>query len=446
MWRADPWCAAVLLGSLAVAVALPGTPAFAAPDSLAFRAEIGTSGDVSNELFYEQTYTDTTFLGRRLHGTPEQHAAAVALVEVAGHSRDRRWEYSLRPEMTVGDQFARGAASAMVHLRPDSHWRLSLEPRAELQHDRRFDLDRHELLVASTLSARRRFREHADQVDVRLGGEELRTAGSADPFLLAHHLVRGSAGWEHDGFGALGIGALGFSARYAADWRSFPDSTGRDHIEQRFEGSLNHDFLGGHSLALASALVRRVAQHPVLSTRDCFTEPRSELSATLRWGEKFTARALMAGEWMLYDWPDSLVDFDYETFHSEVELRRELGARLALALTPQLERLSSSWAPSERYLEPACALEVERLDAGSWWFLAPAIGWREYDSSEGGGTTDPAAIHSSYRFVELQVMGDQALPAHLRARVTMNARAERHDDPSQDSRSLYFSLDLRRLF
>lgn len=441
MWRASSRCLVVLISGLSMGVAPSVSPAFPMSDSLAFRAEIGTSGDVSNELFYEQSYTDTTFLGRRLHGTPEQHAAAVALVELVGRSVDRRWEYSVRPEMSLGDRFARGAASGVVRLHTASQWRLSLEPRAELLHDRRFDLDRHELLVASTIAARRRFPGRPDQFDVRLGAEELRTAGSDDPFLLAHHLVRGSAGWEHDGYGVVG-----WSARYAADWRSFPDSTNRDHIEQRLEGSVNHEFLGGHAVSLASAIVRRVAQHTVVSTRDCFSQPRGELSGTMRWGERFTARAAVAGEWMLYDWPDSLVDFNYGTQRGELELRRELGSRLALALTPQIERLGSSWAPAERYLEPAFALAAEWLDAGSWWFVAPAIGRRNYEASQGGDSTDPAAIHSSYQFVEVQVMGDQALPARLRARVTIDARAERHDDPSQDSRSLYFSLDLRRLF
>ena len=59
------------------------------------------------------------------------------------------------------------------------------------------------------------------------------------------------------------------------------------------------------------------------------------------------------------------------------------------------------------------------------------------------GTT---SLHSSFAFGEMQVFGDQGLPARLRARVLVDGRMEWHEDQSQNSRSLYFSLDLRRLF
>jgi hypothetical protein len=55
-------------------------------------------------------------------------------------------------------------------------------------------------------------------------------------------------------------------------------------------------------------------------------------------------------------------------------------------------------------------------------------------------------LHSSFDFVELTGFLDQPLPGKLRARATAAVRSERHDVADHDARSLYFSLDLRRLF
>ena len=131
---------------------------------------------------------------------------------------------------------------------------------------------------------------------------------------------------------------------------------------------------------------------------------------------------------------------------AELLLRRDFSGRAWLAAGPRAELLTAPWNPAERYREWGASLEVEFLDDGRWWLLGPAAGRRGYEVSEVGSSTEPNAIHSSYLFAELQVLADQALPGHWRLRLTANGRSEKHDDPSQDARSLYFSLDLRRLF
>ena len=55
-------------------------------------------------------------------------------------------------------------------------------------------------------------------------------------------------------------------------------------------------------------------------------------------------------------------------------------------------------------------------------------------------------LHSSYAFYEIDLLADQALPGSLRLRAYVDARLESHVDHTQDARSLYFSLDLRRIF
>jgi hypothetical protein len=421
---------------------LPGVPALRPPpDSLHVHFELGASADASNEQFYEQTYTDTTFLGRQLHGTPQGSAAGVAAMELSGLRDQGRLSYALRPELALGDLVTRAGATGALGLRAGEHWRTLFEPRVQYSRDRSFGIERRELLAASTASARRRFDDGADALELHLGGELLGTHGSTDPFLLAHRNVRFGAGWDHDGL--LG---LGWGAQYRLDVRTFPDSTNRDHVEHDGEISLRRDFLGGHSLSLVAGATRRIASHDVPGSRDRFFEARGELLGSLHFNDQYAGELLIEADGYRYDRPDSAVDFDYALTRIRTRVRRDFGERAWLAFGPRVEVLTAPWNAAERYVEVALPLELETLAAGHWWLLEPAAGTRAYQLSESGNSKDPAAIHSSYLFLETEVLGEQPLPQRMRARLTAIVRFEQHDDPSQDSRSLYFSLDLRRVF
>ena len=94
-------------------------------------------------------------------------------------------------------------------------------------------------------------------------------------------------------------------------------------------------------------------------------------------------------------------------------------------------------------------LEVERFATG-WWTLGPSYGYRRYRETF---TTAPAlgavpvlASRASFAYVQLDVLGEQPLPLRTRCRLFASGRIEQHSDPAQDARSLYISLDVRRLF
>ena len=77
----------------------------------------------------------------------------------------------------------------------------------------------------------------------------------------------------------------------------------------------------------------------------------------------------------------------------------------------------------------------------------PAASRREYPgTSDGSGSVSLPGIHSSFAFYELAVFGDQPVPGSLRLRLSGMGRADVRREGAEDSRSLYFSLDLRRLF
>src|SRR5215470_15949858 len=58
-------------------------------DTLAVHLETGASTDLTNELYYEDAFVDTTFLGRRLVSTPESNTGALLHAPVVGTRSDR---------------------------------------------------------------------------------------------------------------------------------------------------------------------------------------------------------------------------------------------------------------------------------------------------------------------------------------------------------------------
>ena len=71
-------------------------------------------------------------------------------------------------------------------------------------------------------------------------------------------------------------------------------------------------------------------------------------------------------------------------------------------------------------------------------------GWREYE--EVAARRRSQVLHSSYAYAEATVLADQALAADACGSARPAPLApERHDDRAQDARSLYFSLELRKL-
>ncbi len=82
--------------------------------------------------------------------------------------------------------------------------------------------------------------------------------------------------------------------------------------------------------------------------------------------------------------------------------------------------------------------------------MSPSAGWRAYrmESSEApaAGALAVTVSRSSYAFVQCDAIVDQSLPGAVRLRLFGSGRLERHTDPALDARSLYISLDVRRLF
>jgi hypothetical protein len=435
---AGPRVRPALVLAAALVTVLAGAARAQAPDSLRWRFELGAGTDVSNELFYEDAFVDTTFLERRLVGTPETRWSAIGLVALDGARAAGRTRFTLLNEASVGDLLQRDALSLAWRGEPGPGWTLAFRPRVEYRRDRTFGRDLEQWSGEAGARARRLFDDGETGLEFGLGGDVLRSAGEGAAFLPDRFSGRVDAALERSGlFGPE------WRVGYRLAVRSFPDSSVRDHAEHGAEAHVRVGDLSGSSLALETELTARSPWRAAPTSRDDFVEGRAGLDGIVRAGDSWSVRAALEVETTRYAVEDSTLYFDYTVARARCGPRFSADAGWSLELGARGERLRAALAPSEDYDEAAGYAGFEWLGGGGWWSVTPVGGWRDYGGAPENGWP---SIHSSFAFLEAGVLGDQPLPGSLRFRVTGTARVEWHLDESQDARSLYFSFELRRLF
>jgi hypothetical protein len=335
----------------------------------------------------------------------------------------------------------RGAVDGEWRQPVGAAWRLSMSPHGEYRHDRSFDRDLEEWRAG--LRARSRHALGAEDQNIELGaaGEVLRTAGSDAGLVPDRNSGTGSIALQHDG-----LTGQAWRLGYLLTARTYPDSTSRDHLEHGWEADWRRDFAGG-SLILETDGERRSTLHVVTTSRDNFWGEHGALEGNWTLAKTGSWRSRLEFEALQYDLQDSTLYFDYHIIRGSIGPRPHPSPAWSLFVGPRYEMFFSAIDPSEQYREGAAEIELEWIGAGGWWNVIPSAGWRTYDEAESGTAGFEAlALHSSYSFVELQLFGDQSLGSGWRLRALGLGRAERHTDRAQDARSLYFSLDVRKLF
>jgi hypothetical protein len=436
--RARAWNAAVTL--LCVASALISGAARGAtvpgPDTVGVRVEAGAGTDITNELYYEDAFIDTTFLGRQRVNTPETRYAGMLYTAVQGTRGERRAAYQLQNELSIGDKVQRDALNMSWRDDLAPGWRAVLNPSLEWRHDRTFERDQEEWRGSVRGRVRRSFADDATIAELGAGGDFVRTSGQGSEFLLDRNAARVSIALDH-------LGLLGDEWRlgYGLTARVFPDSSMRDHLEHGWEGRWRHAFAAGHSLTLETNGLRRQTTRIVPTSRDNYWEESACIDGEWRATEWWSARLRLEGEALQYDLEDSTVFFDYQIARAGLGPRYESEGRWSLSAGPRAEILSSRLNPSESYREVGGAVEFEVLGSRALWSVTPAAGWRAYDQSPTAAAS--VSLHSSYAFYELDLLADQALVDRLRVRVSTSLRYELHTDASQDAGSIYLSMQLR---
>ena len=410
------------------------------PDTLDFRFEVGGSTDVTNEQFYEDAFVDSVSLGRRLVSTPESRVAGVVLASLTGTRAGRTAHYQLQNELSLGDKLRRDVLGMSWRSQFSPDWRVAVTPRLEYRKDRTFDRDLEEWRGSLGGRLRRAFAEQSTFAEVGVGGDFLRSSGQGSDFLLDRNTAKASVSVER-------IPLLGPEWRlgYSLAGRDFPDSSERRHLEHGMEGHWRRSFEAGGYVSVDADGARRVTLESAPTSRDRFSQVEGALEGELPASEAVAVRGRAGIEALQYDSEDSTLFFNYQIYRARLTPRLER-TNWSLGMGPRLEALSSAHEPGEEYREIAGIAELEYSKRGAWWNVTPAAGWRDYGDAPSSDTLGVAGLHSSYAFAEIGVLADQALPGATRLRLLATTRFEWHIDPAQDARSLYFSLDLRRVF
>jgi hypothetical protein len=409
------------------------------PDTISLRWEVGATSDVTNELFYEDSFVDTTFLGRRTVSSPEARIAGVVLASLQGTRGAGSTQFVLQNELRLGAKLQRNVTGFRWNTDFSPQWRFQFNPGIEFKQDKTFGRDLTEARGEATAGIRRRFDDGATYADWRLAAEFLRTNGEDADFLPDRNEFR--TGLAVDRLAVFGH-EWRLDYRFAA--RQFPDSMVRDHFEQGVDGRWKYNLRRGHFIAFDASGTRRVTMREAPTSRDNFWEEwlRSEL--LLRLNEEWAWRTRGEVEGVQYDVQDTTLYFDYYVARAETGPRFDRAIPVAIGVGPTVEVLDSALNPAEAYLQYGAFLEAEFLGGSGWWSVLPTIGWREYRQET--GAQDPLAVHTSYTFYELGLYGDQRVPGNLRLRTVATFRRELHDQDVDNATSLYFSVDVRRIF
>lgn len=425
-------------GSRAAPSSAAGEPAPA--DTLRAQLELGGSTDYSNEIFYEDD-VDTTFLKRQLVASPQAQISGVGRVTIDGTHAGRAAAYHVQNDVSIGNLVQsdvlelRGATGSELDTRYD------LVSELGWRHDQSFDRDFTELREEGYARARASLGEGS--VHGEMGGrwDFQRTSGPSAGFIPDRNA---GGGWL--AFERMPLYGTEWRFGYALTTRAYPDSIERDHVAHTWEARVREELGGGGFLELESTGERRVTIHPAPTSRDRFLNADASALCRLRLDDALALDTRLDGEWFNYDEPDSVYDFNYRVGHASLALRFDRLPQFSATLGPRLQWLRSPMNPAESYDECAAMLELEWLKSDSWWSVSPSIGRRDYLLKPDRDAFDDVGLHSSYWFVDLGWYAEQPLAGGWRLHTLGAAHAERHDQPSDDARSLYFSLDIRRLF
>jgi hypothetical protein len=181
----------------------------------------------------------------------------------------------------------------------------------------------------------------------------------------------------------------------------------------------------------------------VPTTRDNFWLRQAGLEAALRLSERWSASARLEWEDTGFDAADPTY-FDYSVARARWAGRYQPTPFTSVELAPHLEWLRAPLQRAEEFGEGGAEVEMAWIGARSYVSLSPAGGRREYRGAAGDAVVPVS--HSDYLFVELNGLLDFPFGGGVRVRGAGSVRWEEHDEDDDDSRSLYFSLDLRRIF
>lgn len=433
-----------------MAVAAPFA-ARAQADSTRVFVEVGVGGDVTNQVFYEQTFDSTAFSERVTVSDPETRVGGIALVRVVGARDGGRTTFQFANEARAGDVLLRNLARLGVTRATGEHARLSLDLEGEARRDRSFGTERRDLRVGGVAAGRLFSTDRMRGARLFARGDRVRGEEAADGIALFPDFDFVQFGIDAD---RIGGSASMLSASYALGARSFPDTSGRDYREHTAAASGLFRLSDRLWLDAWADGARRLARRDS-AVGDRFWSGELEGRVSIRAGERVDVGARSRIRGTGYDAPTSTF-FDSRFFRHAAFVRLRARSGLEVELRPEIEfartpgfgGLPVGETPEERravageeYDELALRIEVERFGARGWWTLAPVLGRRDYAAA--ASVAEDLSARSDFWYVELSGFADRPLGRGCTLRLSADARLERHEVAADDAQSLAVAAEVR---
>ena len=393
---------------------------------MGWRVEMGASSDYTNEVFYQDAFIDTTFLGRDRIDNPEARVAGVLFTALEGTRSAGGSRYQLQNELSMGNLLQRDVLGLHWVTDVSPEWRVVGTPSVEFRRDESYGRNLTEWRAQASGRARRTFLESATALDLIASADLLRTSGTGSGFVLDRNAARLGAALDQGGFSTFGA-----RAGYALVVRQFPDSSVRSHLEHQSELRLRKDRDQGLSWGLDGVLLRRVTLEPAPTSRDNWWQEGGVFDAEWRDAGTFSLRAAADLDAIQYDVQDSTVYFNYSTLRVLVGPRFSRPGRASVWLAPRLEWLAAPLSPGEAYREFAAQAEIEVIARGTLLSATPVVGHREYHDDPASLTEGDGSLHSSYAFYEIVFFFDQALRGGWRLRHPISRPSRRATAPTR---------------
>ncbi len=442
--------AAIALAIAAFAVCAAAGPRAAAAqvaprDSTRLAFEVGFGGDVSNFVFFEQSFDSTAFDERTTVSDPETRIGGILIGRAVGARGRLAWQAS--DELRAGDTLLRNFARAGAAYATGVTSQVSLDLEADLRRDTSFGLRRQDARFTG-LAAGRLFtpdRAWSSRIFARaerVRGDEVSEALFPD------------SDWRQAGIDLDRLWNAGtLTLNYAYGARAFPDTAARDYREHdlglsglwRATNRLGFDLWGSGArrLALEDAAVGDRLWQADVEARGTWRGGEST-----EWGLRSRVRAVE------YDEPTPT--FFNGRFYRHAAFVRWGGAATTFEVRPEIEFARTpdfgglpptasdedrQAVAGEEYDEVDLRLEVERFARTGWWSIVPTIGRRDY--LDAATSAEDLSARSDFWFVELWAFADRRLGRGPVLRASADLRWEEHTVPSDDARSLSVAAEVR---
>ncbi len=435
---------------LCLACASGAGPVAAAP---AARGEVGVGYDLTNQIYFEQTFDSTAFSSRTTVSDPVARLQGLA----AGTLEWRETLGSrlrLDGRVSAGEQLFQTQAYLDGRKALSSTWRAVVTGDVNYRDDRSFGTTLRDFRTAARLGAERRTEDLSSSgralylFDLSNGRNEDGTDYYPD-----YQFHRVALGYDHFGWNGWEWGTV-----LSSGYRSFPDTSARNYRDHMLEGRLRAG-VGARGTWEALASIERRQASEMSAVGDRFwageLDARGHVEFDAR-GWSVEGRGAFQGS--DYDEP-SPTFFHHAVWQAELGLRYErLPGRLVRpraaaeflrvpeggGLGDPSTSAEARSAVTEEYDQWAGRLDVDLLGESAWFALNGGFGRRVYRNR----ARDEADLlaRSSYWLAEVGGFSEFRLRPFLRLRVSGDVHAELHDVVSDDLTSLYVATELHYLF